>query len=48
MSNKNKVEISVTFLNGTVTTKKLSIEQFKNYLQDVRNKNISLESRELK
>lgn len=43
-----KVEILVTWFNGTVTTKKLSIDQFKNYLQDVRNKNISLESRKLK
>lgn len=38
-----KIKISVTWFNGTVTTKKLSVEQFKNYLQDVRNKNISLE-----
>lgn len=36
----SKIQISVTWNNGNVTTKKLSIEQFKKFLQDVRNKKI--------
>lgn len=40
-----KVEVSVTWLNGQVTTKKISVEQLLNAIRDVRNKNISLEGR---